>query len=56
MVTGKDAIIVDFKFGQRREEYVHQVQEYKDLMLQMGYLHIKGYLWYVFDQIIEEIK
>ena len=56
MVTGKDAIIVDFKFGQRREEYVRQVQEYKDLMLQMGYLHIKGYLWYVFDQIIEEIK
>ena len=56
MVIGKDAIIVDFKFGQRREEYVHQVQEYKDLMLQMGYLHIKGYLWYVFDQIIEEIK
>lgn len=55
MVTGKDAIIVDFKFGQRREEYVHQVQDYIDLMKQMGYQNIKGYLWYVFDEIIEEI-
>ena len=56
MVTDEEVIIVDFKFGQRREEYVHQVQEYMDLMSEMGYRNIKGYLWYVFDQTIEEIN
>ncbi len=56
MVTDEEVIIVDFKFGQRREEYVHQVQEYMDLMSEMGYRNIKGYLWYVFDQTIEKIN
>ena len=47
------AIIVDFKFGRDREEYLHQVREYMDLLRKMGYTHVEGHIWYVYtDKII----
>ena len=47
------AIIVDFKFGREREEYLHQVREYMDLLRKMGYPHVEGHIWYVYtDKII----
>ena len=47
------AIIVDFKFGREREEYLHQVREYMDLLRKMGYTHVEGHIWYVYtDKII----
>ena len=55
MKDGK-VVVVDFKFGKPRQEYTCQVKEYMDLLLQMGYSDVKGYLWYVFNNEIEEIK
>ena len=55
MKNGK-VVVVDFKFGKPRREYTYQVKEYMDLLLQMGYSNVKGYLWYVYNNEIEEIK
>ncbi|WP_300957842.1 hypothetical protein, partial [Phocaeicola sartorii] len=31
-------------------------KEYMDLLSNMGYEHIRGYLWYVFNNELEEIE
>lgn len=46
------AIIVDFKFGREREEYLHQVREYMDLLRKMGYNQVYGHIWYVYSNSI----
>lgn len=48
------AIIVDFKFGREREEYLHQVQEYSDLLRRMGYTKVEGHIWYVYSNKITD--
>lgn len=55
MKNGK-VIVVDFKFGKKRVTYNKQVSEYMDLLQKMGYQNIRGYLWYVFNNELEEIK
>ena len=56
MVKGDRAIIVDLKFGKKKPEYAMQVQEYMKLLSQMNkYKEIKGYLWYVYENEIEEV-
>ena len=46
------AVIVDFKFGREREEYLHQVREYMDLLRKMGYPRVEGHIWYVYTNKI----
>ena len=48
------AVIVDFKFGREREEYLHQVQEYMDLLHKMGYAKVEGHIWYVYSNKITD--
>ena len=55
MTDGRQVVVVDFKFGRPHEEYHQQVQEYKDLLTRMGYSQVKGYLWYVYTNRIEEV-
>ena len=50
MCTPDRTIVVDFKFGQRRNDHVDQVRLYMDLLAQMGFKGIEGYLWYVKEQ------
>ncbi|MBO7437993.1 MAG: UvrD-helicase domain-containing protein [Bacteroidaceae bacterium] len=46
------AIVVDFKFGRDREEYLHQVREYMELLRKMGYPSVEGHIWYVYSNKI----
>jgi len=46
LVDGK-AVIIDFKFGEEKEHYFRQVEEYRDLMGHMGYKAIDAFIWYV---------
>ena len=55
MTDGNEWIIVDFKFGSPKPEYSLQVREYMDLLESMGHQNIKGYLWYVYSNKIEEV-
>ena len=44
--------IIDFKFGTPKEEHKEQVKMYINLLQQMGYTSVEGYLWYVYRQLI----
>ena len=56
MMDGKEVVVVDFKFGKPRPEYLEQVREYIHLLEEMGYTHINGYLWYVFANKLEKVE
>ena len=55
MTDGREWIVVDFKFGSAKPEYHDQVRQYMNLLASMGYDHIRGYLWYVYSNKIEEV-
>ena len=55
MTDGNEWIVVDFKFGHPDPEYHTQVRRYMDLLSSMGHHNIKGYLWYVYSNKIEEV-
>lgn len=55
MKEGK-VVVLDFKFGNRKPEYPEQVKSYMNLLSQMGYTDITGFLWYVYENKLEEIK
>lgn len=48
-------VVVDFKFGTPRPEYITQVSEYMQLLRRMGYPEVEGYLWYVYKGEIKEV-
>lgn len=56
MYDGKEMVVVDFKFGHHREEYLSQVREYMSLLRRMGYERVRGYLWFVYSNEIEEVE
>ena len=41
------AIIVDFKFGLEKTDYINQVRNYRKLLTEMGYKNVEAFLWYV---------
>ena len=50
----KEIEIVDYKFGEREDPvYSKQIKIYCRLMRDMGFNHVKGYLWYVsLDKVV----
>ncbi len=51
---GQKAVVVDYKFGSRRDgQYRAQVRGYMDLLRQMGYREVEGWLWYGEDGVEE---
>ena len=56
MMQGDKVVVVDFKFGKPRPEYYDQIREYIHLLQQMGHTQVTGYLWFVYSNLIEEIK
>ena len=55
MTDGNEWIVVDFKFGHPDPKYHEQVRNYMYLLSSMGHQNIKGYLWYVYSNKIEEV-
>jgi len=56
MTDGHTTIVVDFKFGRERTEYLDQVRQYMTLLEQMHFPDVKGYLWFVYSNKITEVK
>ncbi len=56
MRKGQEVVVVDFKFGKKKKEYNEQVKEYMNLLHQMGYTQVKGFLWYVYTNELDEIE
>jgi len=40
-------IIIDFKFGEENPHYTEQVDQYRRLLINMGYSNIEAFIWYV---------
>ena len=57
MTDGHEWIVIDFKFGSPKPEYHDQVRRYMNLIQEMTTtnISIKGYLWYVYSNQIEEV-
>lgn len=55
MMNGSEVIVVDFKFGKPNKKHSQQVKGYIELLAQMNYSHITGYLWYVDEERIEKV-
>ncbi len=48
IIFDKDSIkIVDFKFGNELPEHKKQIEEYRTLLIEMGYEKVEAFLWYV---------
>ena len=47
MTRGTEAVVVDYKFGEEKAIYHRQIEEYINILKQMGYPTVKGYIWYV---------
>jgi len=47
MIKNDEVIVIDYKFGSESERYNNQIQQYVNLVKQMGYTKVDGYLWYV---------
>ncbi len=45
-------VIIDFKFGEESDHYINQVNQYRQLMVEMGYSNIEAFIWYVDKNII----
>ena len=57
MTDGQEWIVVDFKFGAPKPEYHDQVREYMQLLASMNPENaVKGYLWFVYSNHIEEVS
>ena len=57
MTKGRRAVIVDYKFGNEPSgEYVKKMRLYMDLLRQMGYDEVEGYLWYMTIGKIEKVE
>lgn len=55
MIKGNEAVVVDYKFGREREEYDTQVKNYMNLLKDIGYSNVKGFVWYVYKNHIKEV-
>lgn len=58
LVCGNEAIVIDYKFGEytpQNKKYHKQVQKYMQLLMDMGYTAVSGYLWYMKESFIEAV-
>lgn len=56
MIADGRAVVVDYKFGERIDDsYLRQVAEYMNLLRQMGYASVDGYLWYISHNRIVQV-
>ncbi|MBR4882481.1 MAG: hypothetical protein IKU18_01245, partial [Bacteroidales bacterium] len=58
LVKGSKAIVIDYKFGEYvpdNRQYHRQVRRYMNLLHDMGFETVSGYLWYVKEAAVEQV-
>lgn len=58
LVKGKEATVIDYKFGEytpENKKYHKQVRRYMQLLMDMGYTVVNGYVWYMKEFTIENV-
>lgn len=56
LINDKTAIVIDFKTGTSTKSHMLQVQQYMDILRQMNFTTVEGYLLYLRDRTIVEVK
>ena len=51
-----ETIVIDYKTGQKNDDYKWQVRKYINLLKKMGMHHVHGYLWYLKNNEIESVE
>lgn len=51
----KQAVVLDYKFGQDNPKYDNQVRHYMHICRQMGAVSVRGFLWIAAEQRLEEV-
>ncbi|MDH8702526.1 ATP-dependent helicase/nuclease subunit A [Dysgonomonadaceae bacterium PH5-43] len=47
LFSDTETIVIDYKFGKERKSHKKQVEEYMQILRDMKYINVKGYIWYV---------
>jgi ATP-dependent exoDNAse (exonuclease V) beta subunit len=53
VIRNGKATIIDFKFGKQNREYNEQLNQYKELLAEMGFSDIAANIWYVDENVVE---
>ncbi|EKD31837.1 MAG: hypothetical protein ACD_77C00235G0005 [uncultured bacterium] len=57
VLIGGECMVIDFKTGKLRpNSHVNQIKSYTSLLVQMGFENVKGFLWYLEDNEVVEVK
>ena len=49
MIGKGEIIVVDYKFGEKKDSHFSQVSTYMSLLKSMGYKNVSGYIYYQND-------
>ncbi|MDF1547616.1 MAG: UvrD-helicase domain-containing protein [Bacteroidales bacterium] len=55
LISPKETLVIDFKFGEYYHESIDQVKEYIELLKKMNYPNVKGYVYYAEKNRVDEI-
>jgi len=55
MIKNNELVVIDYKTGTKSDKDLAHVQGYLKDFSKMGYLHPKGYLWYISNNEIVEV-
>ena len=55
MFSGNEAIVVDYKTGERQDKYLYQVKEYAKVLQNTGFSKVSGFLWYLHTGELEKV-
>lgn len=55
MTNGQETIVLDFKFAHAAPQHHQQVMDYMKHLRDMGYPNVRGFLWYVDTNRLEEV-
>lgn len=55
LIKNKQAIVIDFKFGESKASHISQIKNYMSVLSEMGYENIEGYLLYGNNKTVKSI-
>ncbi len=55
LIGKNETIVIDYKFGKQYDKSITQVREYMNLLENMNYPNVKGYIYYVEKNIVEAL-
>jgi superfamily I DNA/RNA helicase len=56
MIRGNEVFVIDYKTGLREKRHDRQIKEYMELLVQLGYSRVRGFLLYLDPPELVEVK